>query len=146
VQLHLADIGGPLPDVTDEELAPYWNFLRERRLAVPRCTSCGLLVWPPRGACRRCRNLKFVWTDIPTSGELFTWTTVWQTTLVGFHDQVPYVVGVVAITGTNVRMTGLVSAAPEDVYMGMPVSCEFQNASRDQAGPVMPIWVVAPDA
>ena len=45
----------PLPQ-PDAASAPFWAGCAERRLLIPKCTSCGSFQSPPRLYCRNCRG------------------------------------------------------------------------------------------
>ena len=126
------------PDRFDPELKPYWDGTANGELRVQRCAACGTFRWPPRPACAHCGSLDTEWVRVPGRGELFSWTVVARSTLPDFADQVPYVVGVVALEGVSVRVIGRVETDdPDGVRMGMAVTAVFRD---HPSGVRLPVW------
>src|SRR5690606_8918981 len=80
-----------IPQPTDAD-TPYWQAARERRLVLPRCSRCGLLSARPRIVCPRCRGEGIEWQEVSGRGKIYSYAIVWQSTVAGFRDEVPYVV------------------------------------------------------
>ena len=78
----------PVPTELD---APYWQGAREHRLMLQRCSECRLLSAQPRVICPRCHGSEFEWSEVSGNGTLHSYTIVWQTTVAGFEDELPYV-------------------------------------------------------
>jgi uncharacterized OB-fold protein len=127
----------PLPDVTDRELAGYWEGTAANELRVQCCAKCAALRFPPRAACGECQSLEYQWKAVPQQGELFSWTVVAQTSLQGYADLVPYAVAVVQLDGVPVRMLGYVDADPATLVAGQRLQARFIRKS-DQV--TLPIW------
>jgi len=113
-------------EIWDRELASFKAGLQEREIRIQKCEECGEVRWPPRPACFECGTIGGDWQEVRGAGELFTWTVVWRSRLPGFADQVPYVVGIIALEDEPVRMIGRVlSPGPEDLAAGMSLVAEF---------------------
>ncbi|WP_285686199.1 OB-fold domain-containing protein [Actinoplanes sp. NBRC 103695] len=127
------------PNRHDPELEPFWDGTEKDELRVQRCSACGAVRWPPRPACFRCGGLEVGWVPAAGCGELYSWTVVARSTLPDFADQVPYVVGVVALEGLPVRVIGRVETDdPWGLQVGIPVTVAF----RDHASGVrLPVWL-----
>ena len=72
------------------------------------CTSCGARYFDRRNACASCEATEFKKVDIPTTGEVRTFTIV---TFAAPGMPVPYVAAVVDCEGTSVR-ANLINVTP----------------------------------
>ena len=136
----IANTTTPLPDVTDRELAGYWEGCSHNELRVQKCGKCGTFRWPPRSACAECQSFDAAWTPVAQEGELFTWTVVGQTPQEGFSALTPYAVAVVQLDGVPVRMLGYVDEDPKTLVAGERLHTKFVRKS-DQVN--LPVWVRA---
>lgn len=116
----------PLPDTTDPEFAPHWDGLREGRVLVPQCTSCGRHSWPPRPLCTGCHADRLEWSVIPARGTVYSWTVVGHRTLPGFEP--PYAV-VLVETEASVRLLGGFAADSTELRVGLPVTAVFHESA-----------------
>lgn len=131
----------PLPDVTDRELAGYWEGTAAGELRVQHCTKCGSLRWPPRAACAQCQSMDAQWKSVPPRGELFSWTVVNQTTLEGFADLVPYAAVVVQLDEVPLRMLGYFMGDPATLVAGERLQAKFIKKSDTVT---LPVWERSP--
>lgn len=116
---------GPLPDVTDLRFAPFWKAAHEHRIEMPKCEQCAQIVWPPRDTCTNCYSEALRWSEVPTTGEIYSWTSIHVPTVDTMTA--PYVVAVITLTGTeHTRLLGNIVDWPADqVKVAMPVRAEF---------------------
>jgi hypothetical protein len=121
----------PVPDVTDSELAPYWQGAAEGRLLVQRCQTCGTKRWPPRPACADCGGLHTDWVEVSGAGRVYSWTEVHRTRLDYFRSKLPYTVGIVELVDDpRLRMLGQLTVdSGECPDFGMDVRADFQRVS-----------------
>lgn len=134
---------GPLPDLADPDLAPYWDAVAESRLVVRHCSRCDRAFWPPRPACPACSTLADGWVEVAPTGHLFTYTVVGHTALPVFRDLTPYAVGVIEIDGIdNIRMVGRILAPPDALKVGMPLAVHFEAVTDDVT---LPLWTPGED-
>jgi uncharacterized OB-fold protein len=96
------------------------------------CTACGARFFDRRNACAECRGTVFRAADIPTEGELRTFTIV---AFAAPGIPVPFVAGVVDCGGTSVR-ANVVDIEPdaEHVQLGMKVKLKTFPIGTDTAG------------
>jgi hypothetical protein len=128
----------PLPDLTDPELAPYWEAARREQLVARRCGSCDRPSWPPRAACPHCGSLDLSWCDIAGTGQLFTWTVIGHTSIAGFKEALPFAVGIVEVDGApGVRMVGRILSDPAELAIDAPVEVGFVRID-DRV--TIPLW------
>lgn len=122
----------PSPDV---DSAPYWDFLRQRRLVVQECSQCGSRRYPPAALCPRCHSWAFSWTPVG-EGVLYTWTVIHHGMTAALKEQTPYVVGIAEFPG-GVRIAGEVLEDPAELTSGMALTVDFHEID---AGFVIPVF------
>lgn len=101
-------------------------------LVASECTSCGARFFDRRNACASCSGTEFKSFDVPTEGELRTFTIV---SYAAPGIPVPFVAGVVDCDGTSVR--GNVINTPADaehVRTGMKVRLATYVVGTDDEG------------
>ncbi|MDY7105325.1 MAG: Zn-ribbon domain-containing OB-fold protein [Actinomycetota bacterium] len=58
------------------ETQPYWDGLAEDRLVLPRCDSCGFVIWYPRPLCPSCHSSGVSWFEASGRGRIYSFTIV----------------------------------------------------------------------
>ena len=117
------------------EQIPFVNYLvlgDQPHLIANECVSCGPRFFDRRNACASCSGTEFQSTDIPTQGELRTFTIV---AFAAPGIDVPYVSAIVDCGGTSVRANIVnVEPSPEHVKLGMPVKLTTYPIGKDDEG------------
>jgi uncharacterized protein len=119
--------------VTEQiSLVDYLVLGDEPHLVAHECTACGARFFDRRNACAECSGTEFRSADIPTEGELRTFTIV---AFAAPGIPVPFVAGVVDCGGTSVR-ANVVDVEPdaEHVQLGMKVKLTTFPIGTDTAG------------
>jgi uncharacterized OB-fold protein len=98
-------------------LVDYLVLGDEPHLVAHECTSCGARYFDRRNACASCSGTEFREADVPTEGELRTFTIV---SFAAPGIATPFVAGVVDCGGTSVRANVVnVEPTPDNVSLGM---------------------------
>jgi uncharacterized OB-fold protein len=101
---------------------PFVEYLAlepEPHLVAKECTSCGARYFDRRNACASCEGDDFTDVEVPTTGELRSFTIVTQAQP---GVPVPFVAGVVDCGGTSVKGNVVnIEPTPEHVQLGMKV-------------------------
>jgi hypothetical protein len=85
-----------------------------------RCSACGKVFVPPRGACPGDGVPATEWVDLPDTGVLTTFAV--NNVPAAGAPQVPFISGYVLLDGADIAMLALVSDVPwQEVRMGMRV-------------------------
>jgi uncharacterized OB-fold protein len=101
-------------------------------LVANECTSCGARFFDRRNACASCTGTEFKQFDVPTDGELRTYTIV---SYAAPGIPVPFVAGVVDCDGTSVRGNVInTSPDPEHVRTGMKLRLATYAVGTDDEG------------
>jgi uncharacterized OB-fold protein len=113
----------------------FWNGLRDNKLLIQRCGSCGQLRHPPRPMCPHCRSLE--WEAIESSGRGTVYSYVMPHEPKFPFFEYPYVVALVELE-EGVRMLGeLVDVDPAAVEIGMPVDVALTKIDDELT---LPFW------
>ncbi len=115
----------PAPDVDSEG---FWEATAEGRLAICRCTECGLWLQPPLERCRHCAGAT-TFEAVAGTGTVYSFIVQRQPSVVGYLDAIPYVVALVDLDDApGVRLPArLVGIEPEAAAVGMKVAVEFDD-------------------
>lgn len=101
-------------------------------LRAHQCTSCGARYFDRRNACASCSGTSFADVDLPTEGELRSFTIV---TFASPGVPVPFVAGVVDLGGTSARGNVInVEPSPDHVKLGMKVRLATYTVGTDDNG------------
>jgi uncharacterized OB-fold protein len=101
-------------------------------LVAHQCDTCGARYFDRRNACASCSGTAFSQVEVPTEGELRTFTIV---AYAAPGIPVPFVAGVVDCDGTSVRSNIInVTPDPEHVHTGMKVRLATYVMGTDDEG------------
>ena len=114
----------PLEDDRSTRLARFFAALKEGRLTTTRCAKDGLL-WPPRVVCPKCHTQELEWVDLPSRGRIYAFSAVLAGAPLGMEKDLPFVVGLVDLDGTGLRLFGRIAGrAWNECRIGQPVEVE----------------------
>lgn len=128
----------PLP-LPDELTRPFWEAAAERRLVVQRCAACGFWQQPPAPLCQRCAGTDLAFQPVSGRGRVYTYTTMYQKSVAGFEEAVPYVNLVVELDEQPLLLllSDLPAAAADWVHIGARVEVTFEPLPD---GLLLPQW------
>jgi uncharacterized OB-fold protein len=113
---------------------PYHDAVRESRLVVQHCRSCGAWQWGPEWICYSCQSFDLAWDEVPTTdgayrGSIYSWERVWHPIEPALVDAVPYVAVLVSLPSAGgIRMLGnLVGDPLQEVEIGAAVEAVFEH-------------------
>ena len=128
----------PVP-VPDETSAPFWEAAAAHTLTVARCSRCRAFTIPVDVVCPNCRSTDPAFTFEPVSGGgvVRSWTTMRQSFLPGFADDVPFVlVDVELDEQADLRMIGRLLDGPDvALHLGDRVTAAFEELAPGVAVP-----------
>lgn len=111
------------------DTAFFWEGLRERRLLIQRCASCGVLRHPPRPMCPECNSLD--WDTIEASGHGTVHSFVMPQHPQFPFMEYPYIVVLVDLDEGVRVVSNLVDIAPDDAWIGMSVVVDYVTFDDD---------------
>jgi uncharacterized OB-fold protein len=130
------DLPAPAPPV-NLETARFWAATAEGRLELPRCDSCGNLVWYPRGMCPWCSSTALTWEVLSGRGTVYSFTII-RKAQGRWRDAAPYVLAYVELEEGPERprlLTNVVGCDPEEVRIDLPVEVVFADTGEGSALP-----------
>lgn len=115
------------------EMAPFWEGLERRVFVAQRCQSCQRHRFPARARCIQCGSESAEWVEAPTSGTVYSSTTVYRTVF----SEIPPPYAVTA----GVMDIGIVFFARSSSEL--PIGQRVELAFSDVGGKVAPFFVAA---
>jgi uncharacterized protein len=94
----------------NQDVAPYWGGLQERKLNLQRCKSCRELRFPFQPICGSCQSDSWELVESLGAGTVYSFTRVHHPPQPGFP--VPYVVGLIELD-EGARIVGLLKDEPD---------------------------------
>jgi uncharacterized OB-fold protein len=103
-----------LPDLDDDDAAPFWQGTARGELLVHTCADCGLRRLPPRPMCPACRSLRHEWKQLSGRGTIWSFVVVHPPLLPAYQSLAPYNVVTVALADDpTLRLVGNLVARPD---------------------------------
>jgi len=118
----------PLPEPT-EVSRPFWEACRRHELRIQRCQKCGLLIHYPKVHCPNDGHDRFDWVQMSGRGSVYSFVVAQRAFHAGFKPELPYVVAVIELEEGPRMMSNVIGLDPDDVYIGLPVEVQFEDAS-----------------
>ena len=129
----------PKPNI-DEDNAPFWQAVQQRRFVLMRCLECGAWYWPA-AYCRNHANKPFFdslqWQEASGIGRVFAFNIHRRPLHPAFQDKIPYVLALIELEEGPMFGSNIVGCQPSAVYVGMPVSVTFEV---EHDGQVLPFF------
>ena len=122
----------PNPPV-DPAIERYWSAAAEGRLVLPKCNTCGLVIWYPRPFCPDCGSNDLEWIDSEGTGSVYS-CTVTRRGQGAYRDAAPYVLAYVELDEGPRVLTNIVDCDPDAVAIGDRVVALFDPVPDADAG------------
>ena len=120
-----------LPDGIPDWQQPFWESLRQRRIKVQRCASCGAFRHVPKEICASCHATAFSWEPVSGRGVVYTYTVVHRAPTPAYQAGAPYAI-VHAAMDEGFRMVATMTGAdPSSVRIGAPVRVVYTELSPE---------------
>jgi uncharacterized OB-fold protein len=126
-----------LPDIEDDDAAPFWQGTARGQLLVQTCSACRHRRMPPRPMCPACRSLQHTWMPLSGRGTIWSYVVAHPPLLPAYQSLSPYNVVTVALAeDPQLRLVGnLVARAdgpinevdPAAIRIGAAVRVVFQQ-------------------
>src|SRR5262245_50812475 len=138
-----------LPDIEDDDAAPFWEGTARGELLVQVCAACGQRRLPPRPMCFRCRSVEQKWEPLSGRGTIWSFIVAHPPLLPAYQAVAPYNVITVALDeDPALRLVGNLVARPDGpinqidpatIRIGEAVKVVFQQVEDV----VLPRWIRA---
>jgi uncharacterized OB-fold protein len=107
----------------------FWEGLRQNKLLIPHCTSCGRYFFPPMPGCPYCAADGDKLEHVEASGEgtVYSWIVAHYAFDPAFKGEVPYTILTVDLA-EGARINGRLTGASDDaVQAGMKVQAAYED-------------------
>jgi uncharacterized OB-fold protein len=131
--------GMPVPEPGPED-HQFWEACARRELRIQQCAACSHFRHPPAPICPVCRSFQSVWTLVPGTGSVFSYTVAWHPVHPSQRGKPPYNVVLVLLDGAgDVRLiSNLIDVHPERLAIGMRVKLRWDEI---EGGMLLPLFV-----
>jgi hypothetical protein len=132
----VSDAYAAIAPVARGEEETWFEFCRDERLMIQRCSACDKAIFYPRSVCPHCLATEPDWVEASGRGTVFTFA-VQHRSARGFNDTDPVVLAIIELE-EGVPLMSRVMCAPSQAHIGMPVRVTFTTIGD---GPVVPVFV-----
>ncbi len=109
------------------EAKPYWDATLRRRLLLPRCDSCHVVIWYPRASCPKCASSSVSWFEASGRGRVYSYT-ICRRGADEYREAGAFVLAYVELAEGPRVMTNIVECDPEKLSVGAEVEAVFHPA------------------
>jgi uncharacterized OB-fold protein len=125
----VTSVAGHLETDADPGSAAFWEGVRERKLLIHRCGSCGRTAAPFGPACVFCGSEDLELVESAGIGTVYTWTVCHRAMDPIFVDDVPYTVCAVRLDEGAILYGRLIDAREGEVRADLPVGVAWVEAA-----------------
>ncbi|MBT4512229.1 MAG: Zn-ribbon domain-containing OB-fold protein [Chloroflexi bacterium] len=108
---------------------PFWDGVKEDKLLLQKCKSCGSFLNPPRPMCPKCQSMEQEWVPATGKGKLYSWVTYQESPHPAF--KAPYSAVLIELEEGVRIVSNMVKVKPEELQIGMPVQVTFEKVAED---------------
>jgi uncharacterized OB-fold protein len=112
-----------IPPGIDRSNDWFWDGVRQGRLLIQRCASCGTLRYPNAPMCGVCQSLEWDTQEATGRGTVLTWIVAHHPTR---EDEIRVVVLVDLEEGVRM-VSNIVDFDPAEVEQGLPLELTFRT-------------------
>lgn len=120
--------------VENQDNAHYWQGLREGKLLIQRCKSCGKLRHPPQPMCEHCQSLEWDTIESEGKGTVYTYTVMHYPEIPPFDY--PNAIVLVDLEEGVRLVSQLIDTRPEDIHIGMAVEMTIKEVQDGMSLPL----------
>ncbi len=113
------------------EVSRHWRLNKQRyELIGETCNHCGVKLFPPRDVCLECKAPAYELFTFTGTGEIFSYTTIYDAPA-GFEHDAPYTVALVKLDEGPVVTAQLTDIDKDSVEIGMRVEMVTRKLRAD---------------
>jgi len=115
---------------------PFYDGIREQKLLIPHCRSCGKPHFYPRSACPHCwSEEEYDWREARGTGVIHTFTVVRSNPPPAFVPMLPFSVAIIDLD-EGVRMLSNIAGDFDKLAIGDRVALDFV----ERGGQALPMF------
>lgn len=108
---------------------PFWDGVKDGKLLLQKCKSCGSFLNPPRPMCPKCQSVEQEWVPATGKGKIYSWVTYQESPHPAF--KAPYSAVLIELEEGVRIVSNMVKVKPEELQIGMPVQVTFEKVAED---------------
>jgi uncharacterized OB-fold protein len=113
--------------ISVDKVRKFFEALREGKLLATKCKSTGRILFPPQVDCPDDPKSEVEWIELPTEGELITWTII-NVKPYSFSHYPDYIVGIARLPAVNINVLAWVKCKdPSKLKQGMKVKITIEK-------------------
>lgn len=112
----------------------YWEGLRQGKLLIQRCKSCGTLRHPPQPMCECCQSTEWDTIESAGKGTLYTYTVMHYPEIPPFDY--PNVIVLIDLEEGVRIVSQMEGCKPEALEIGMPVEMTIKEVQEGMSLPI----------
>jgi len=120
--------------VENYDNAHFWQGLRDGKLLIQRCKSCGTLRHPPQPMCERCQSLAWNSIESQGNGSIYTYTVMHYPEIPPFDY--PNTILLVELDEGIRIASQLIEAKPHEIEIGMRVEMIIKEVQEGMSLPL----------
>ena len=121
--------GRYLPYLYPEEMR-YWNGLKEHKLVLQRCNSCGKAWFPIGPTCMHCFSFDHDWDVMSGKGVIHNYVVYHKAFAPWLEKHLPYAVAQVELDEGPRLTTNLLGCEIDHIKIGMRVKAAFEDIAE----------------
>ena len=116
----------PVPDALTQF---FWDGVKERKLLILQCQSCGHYIHTPKPVCRFCLSADLTPKQVSGRASLFSWTVAMQPFHPYWADKIPYIYAIVELAEQpELKLaTNIVDCPEGELKASMPLEVVFRE-------------------
>jgi len=111
------------------ETEAYWDGIKEGKLLLKKCNSCGNTHFYPRAVCPHCMDSDTVWYQASGKGKIYSYSIMRRA-------KIPYVIAYVTLDEGITMMTNIVESDFDAIAIDKPVEVTFRPTEGGEALPM----------
>ena len=115
------------PAAVNADNQEFFAGLERGRLLLPRCDSCGEVIWYPRHQCPFCGGSKVSWFEASGRGHIYSFTIV-RRGIGDWAEAVPYSIAYVELAEGPRILTNLIADNLDSLLIGAEVQMAIERA------------------
>lgn len=120
----------PAPDALTEF---FWDGVKQHKLMMLQCRSCGHYIHTPKPVCRFCLSMDLAPKQVSGRATLYSWTVAMQAFHPFWGDKMPYVYAIVELVEQpGLKMaTNIIDYLEDELAVEMPLEVVFKEVAPD---------------
>ena len=103
------------------ETQPFWDALRQGKVMIQRCQTCGEYIFYPRSFCPEDGSDKLEWVEISGRGTVLTYSVAMRHPDPNFAPECPFTLAVIQLEEGPALLSRFEEGVPQNLRVGQKV-------------------------